>query len=640
VYAARLALASILTAAAAAAQGQGDLVKIASPNGQIEFRLMIAQPAETYALPRIAYQVYYRGKPLIDTSFLGYQIEDPVPLLGENVGLLDSKTASVDETYTVPAGKTNPIRNHYNSVLAEYLQNGSLGRRISIEARAYDDGAAFRYIVPNTTPLPEIRIDNEETEFNFAKDGESYPLILRNFQTNYGDEFSRLTISGIHPESLIGLPFLLEQPGVGWVAITEAQRENYAGLYLSHLDGGRFIATLAPRADQAQMAVYSKTPLVSSWRVLAIASDPGKLIESNLTMNLNPPSAIADPSWIKPGKALSTEASAPLSAASVKHLIDFASDAKLEYILIDPRWAATAEGLPPDVATPAPAFDLQGALAYAKSKRVGVWLAADWNSIDRQMDRAFPMFEKWGVSGVVVGGLSRTDQWMVDFCRRVAATAAAHRLMIDFHGAFLPDGIARTYPNVLTQEAVLGSEYLKSSARPNPLDDVTFVFTRMIAGPMDYGPGGFDNATAADFISRGERPMTLGTRAHQLALFVAFDSPLTIIPENPEAYRGQKEFEFIKEVPASWEETQFVAGKIGAYAVVARRSGKDWYLGAIASFTPREIEIPLAFLGKGGYAAEIYSDAGIDRKTLNSATMLKLNLASGGGAAIRFRPAS
>ena len=604
----------LLALIATAARAQSDLVKVASPNGQIEFRLMVAQPSELYALPRIAYQVYFQGKRLMDTSFLGYEIEDAVPLLGQNVGLVDSKTASVDETYTVPAGKAKNIRNHYNSLLAEYMQNGSLGRQISIEARAYDDGVAFRYIIPNTTPLPEVRIDTEETEFNLARDGESYPLILRNFQTNYADEFSRLTMSGLHPESLIGLPFVAEQSGIGWVAITEAHRENYAGLYLSHVEGSRMIATLAPRPDQQSMTVYAKTPLVSSWRVLMIASDPGRLIESNLVMNLNPPSAISDTSWIKPGKAAQAE------TANVKKLIDFAAEAKLEYLVIGSGWAAGAEGLPPDITKPAGGFDWQQVLAYARSKHVGLWLTADWKSLERQMDEAFALFEKWGVAGVVIDGLNRTDQWMTGFSWRIAETAAAHRLMVDFHGAFLPDGIQRTYPNVLTQEAVLGSNYLKSSARPTPLDDVTFAFTRLLAGPVEYAPAGLN--------------------AHQLALYVVFDSPLVAVAGAPDAYRGQKGFEFIKSVPASWDETRFLQGRIGEYVAVARRSGDNWYLGSITNGTSREIEIPLGFLNKGSYEAEIFSDNGIDRKTVSSSSALKLDLASGGGAAVRFHPAN
>lgn len=642
-------LVFLLLATASLGFAEGDLIKVTSPNGQIEFRLMISQPPVEFALPRVAYQVYFQGKRLIDTSYLGYEIEDPVPLLGENVGLSASKFDTVDETYTVPAGKTKTIRNHYNSLLAEYLQNGSLGRRLNVEVRAYDDGVAFRLVIPFTTPTPEVRVDSEESEFNFVKDGDAYPLILRNFQTNYEDQYSRFTLSGIHPESVVGLPFLVEQPGIGWVAVAEAHLENYAGMYLTHAGGTKMISTLAPRPDQPAMSVYSKTPLVSPWRVLMIGTDPGRFIESNLVMSLNPPSVIADTSWIKPGKAAGNAWSgAPVTTAVLKQYIDFAAESKLEYALIGPGWAVIEGSLPADLTKPEPTLNFAEVLNYAKSKRVGLWLSVDWNSLDRQMDDAFPLFEKWGVAGVYIDGINRDDQWMIDFYRRVMQKAAEHRLLVDFHGAFKPDGISRTYPNAITQGAVLGLEYFKTDARPNPAHDAMLPFTRMLAGPMDYTPGGFDNVTAAEFAPREVNPMVLGTRAHQLALYVVFESPLQVVADRPEAYKGQKDFDFIKAVPASWDETRFVSGQVGEYAAIARRSGNGWYLGGITNWTARTLDLPLGFLGKGNYIAEIYADApdatanpkhtSIEQQRVNASTPLKISMASGGGVAIRFRP--
>lgn len=647
-------------AAAFGAYGQSDSIQVASPDGQIEFRLMIAQPPESYTLPRLAYQVSFRGKRLIDTSFLGLEIQDQ-PLLGENVGLVSSKTGSVDETYTVPAGKSKVIRNHYNSLIAEYLQNGSLGRRLNVEVRAYDDGVAFRYIVPRTTPLEEIRIEDESTQFQFTHDADTYPLILRGFQTPYEDQYNRVTLSGIHPESLIALPFLVEQPGVGWAAITEAHIENYAGMYLKHTGGRTMLSTLAPRVDEPELAVKGTTPLDCPWRVLMIGSEPGRLIESNIVSNLNPPSAIADTSWIKPGKtawnwwsgsqADGVSFKPGMNTATMEHYIDFAAESKLQYMLIDAGWAAPGQdGAPADLTKTIPAIDMPEILAHAKSRGVGVWLWAHWTSVDLQMDQAFSLFEKWGVAGVKIDFMNRDDQWMVAFYRGVAEKAAEHRLMIDFHGAFKPDGISRTYPNVITREGVMGLEYLKWSARTTPEHNVMLAFTRMLAGPMDYTPGGFDNVTQAEFQPRNIKPMVLGTRAHQLALYVVFESPLTMVSDYPEAYQGQKDFDFIRAVPASWDETKVVNGRVGEYVTLARKSGTEWYVGSITNWDAREVEIPLEFLGKGQYVAEIYSDAGdadvnpkhtaIERKSVNATMRLKLNLASGGGAAIRFRPAN
>lgn len=633
------------------ALGQIDELRVASPNGQIEFRLFGYPQEESSEYPRLAYQVYFRDKMLMDTSYLGLNIRDQ-PVLGVNLGYVKSTRASVDESYTVPAGKSKSIRNHYNSLTAQYLQNGTLGRQLTMEIRAYDDGVAFRYDIPYSDPLRDLYIENDSTQFRFAEDGETYPLILQNFQTNYEDQFSRVTLSGLHPDSLIGLPFLVEQPGIGWIAITEADIDNFAGMYLHHLEGRAMEADLSPRLDEPMLAVTGHAPAQSPWRVLLIGSDPGRLIESNLVANLNSPSAIADTSWIKPGKtAWNWWSGDAVNTATIKRYIDFAAASKLEYMLIDSGWAAPNRApLPADITKAAPALDMPEILRYAKSKNVGVWLWAHWTSVERQMEDAFALYQKWGIAGVKIDFMNRDDQWMVDFYHRVARTAAAHRLMIDFHGAYKPDGMSRTWPNVITREGVLGAEYLKWSARATPDHDVMLAFTRMLAGPMDYTPGGFNNVTRAEFQPRNSNPMVMGTRAHQLALYVVFDSPLMMVSDSPEAYAGQREFDFLKQVPSTWDETRVVNGKVGAYVTIARKSGAAWYLGAITNWDSRDLDIPLEFLGQGNWTAEIYSDApdsgvnpkhtAIERKRVTAAEKLKLPLAPGGGVAIRFTPAS
>jgi alpha-glucosidase len=656
-----LLLTVVALAAAGCALGQesADVQNLSSPNGQIQFQLFLTrQPDPSLDYVRLAYQVSFKGKTLIDTSFMGLDIQDQ-PILGVNVGLVSSKTAAVDQTYTVPAGKTKTIRDHYNSLTAEYMQNGTLGRRITVEVRAYDDGIAFRYVVPWSNPLVDMKIIDEVTEFEFAEDAPTYPLILKDFQTPYEDQYNRVTLSGIHPNSLIGLPFLVEQPGIGWVAVTEADIDNYSGMYLKHEDGRIMISTLAPRLDDNMIAVRTSAPMICPWRVLLIGSDPGKLIESNIVASLNPPSAIADTSWIKPGKAAwnwwsGTQAEGVdfvpgMNTATINHYIDFAADAKLEYMLIDAGWAVPGEGnLPPDITRAIPAIDMPEILRYAKSKKVGVWLEADWTSLQRQMDDAFALYEKWGVAGVKIDHMNRDDQWMVDFYHRMAKTAAGRHLMLDLHGAYKPDGLSRTWPNVITREAVMGLAYSKWGARTTPDHDVMLPFTRMLAGPMDYTPGGFDNVTPAQFQPRIDKPMAMGTRAHQLALYVVFDSPLMMVSDYPEAYKGQKDFEFIKEVPSSWDETREINGKVGEFVTLARRKGNEWYLGAITNWDSREVSIPLEFLGPGNWTAEMYSDAPdagvnpkhtvIEQRPVTASTLLKVNLAPGGGVAVRFVP--
>lgn len=641
-----LFLASSLSAFA-----QIDELRVSSPNGQIEFRLFGYPQDEPSESARLAYQVYFRGKMLMDTSYLGLNIQDQ-PVLGVNLGLMTSRRDSVDETYSVPAGKSKSIRNHYNSLSAEYMQNGTLGRKLTMQIRVYDDGVAFRYDIPFSIPLTDLLLENDSTQFRFAKDGEAYPLIVTNFQTPYEDQYNRITLSGIHNDSTIALPFLVEQPGVGWVAITEADIDNFPGMYLHHLENRAMEAVLSPRIDLPLLAMTGKTPARSPWRVLLIGADPGRLIESNIVSDLNAPSALADTSWIKPGKAASNGWSGDQTdTATVKHYIDFAANSKLEYMLVDEGWAEPNEGtLPADITNTIQTVDMPEILSYAKAKNVGLWLSVNWASVQLQMEPAFTLFEKWGIKGVRIDSMNRDDQWMVDFYHRVAKAAAAHHLMLDFHGAYKPDGLSRTWPNVITRQAAMGGEYSKLGARVTPDHDVMLAFTRMLAGPMDYAPGGFDNVTRAEFQPRDSKPMVLGTRAHQLALYVVFDSPLAMVSNDPEAYQGQKDFDFIEEVPATWDETRALNGKVGEYVTLARRSGRDWYVGSITDWDSHDLDIPLEFLGPGNWTAEIYSDAPdadttpkhtvIERKRVTATEKLKLTLAPGGGAAIHFIPAS
>jgi alpha-glucosidase len=628
---------SALAQAPPASLADEDLVTVTSPNGRIVFRLFNGPPPDPSSpLPRLAYEVDFQGKRLIDTSYLGFEFVAAVPL-GEKLSLIRTTPRSADETYALRSGKASVVRNHFNGAVAEYIQNGSQGRLLTIEVRAFDDGVAFRYWVPRSPPLEDMPIENEVTQFVFAQDGSAYPLILRGYRTAYEDQYTKTVLSGIHPESILGLPLLVEQPGVGWAAITEADLDEYAGLYLRHSHGTALRAQLAPKLDGTPLAVRLRTPLASPWRVILIADQPHKLLESNIPASLNAPPEISDVSWIRPGKAIQ----APAEAAAIAEAIDFAAESGLEYVLIGPGWPSPGDRGATDITQPNPALGLSALLARARQRNVGVWLAVPWTAADAQMESALAQFEQWGVRGVRIDGPDRDDQYAIAFYRRVVKAAAAHRLMLGFRDSFKPDGIQRTWPNVLTHEAVVGLEYARSGARANPEHDAVLAFTRLAAGPMDYTPGGFRNTTREEF----QPGMTLGTRAHQLALLVLFESGLQTLADPPSAYRNQPEFEFIRTVPAAWEETRALAGSVGEYVAVARRRGEEWYLGAITGWAARELEIPLSFLSPGEYAAEIYTDsdapqrARIERRTVNASSSLRLALGAGGGAAVRFRPA-
>lgn len=653
------AFLSLLLLTGVAAQPTPAMVK--SPDGALEVAVATLSGNVPGDLGRLAYKVALRGKTVLDWSRLALEIQGLAPL-GAEVRIISTEPSSADETWSSPAGKTNPIRNRYNALLVKTAEPARRMRLLNVEVRAFDDGVAFRYMVPEQPSIRELRIAAELTEFRFAKDGRSFPLILQNYRTSYEDDYHELPLSGIQPAYLIGLPLLVELPGVAWIGLTEAHIDNYAGMYVARgADARTLQARLSPRIDEPGLAVATAAPAATPWRVLMIAAEPGRLVESNMVVNLNPPSAIADTSWIKPGKtswdwwsgsrAENVPFKSGMNTATMKHYIDFSSRNRLEYMLIDAGWAHRGAGpndSGSDLTKTNPNIDMPELLDYAKSKNVRLWLWAHWSDIDRQMDEVFPLFAKWGVAGIKIDFMDRDDQWMVNWYRRVAKKAADHKLLLDFHGAYKPDGIRRTYPNVLTREGVMGLEYLKWSARITPKHNVTIAWTRMLAGPMDYTPGGFENVTPAEFQSRNRAPLVMTTRAHQTALFVVLESQFQMLADHPGAYEDQKELDFLRAVPATWDETRVLAGQPVKHITIARRRGADWYIGSITD-DPREVEIPLAFLGAGAYTADIYSDAPDaavqpknslrEQRRVDAKSLLKMKLAPGGGFAVRLTPA-
>lgn len=656
----------IITVAAlcsALARAQSNPVALKSPDGALEISIATlsgATPSESGG--QLSYRVTFRGAPVVEWSRLGLDIQGS-SMLGADVRILASNTSELDESWTALHGKANPVRDQYKAVVVHTAETGRRVRKLDIEARAYNDGVAFRYAIPEQPGIRELRLAAEATQFRMSKDATTFPLLLRDYRTSYEDDYHQLPLSGLHPNYLVALPLLMEVPGVAWVGLTEAHIENYAGMYVSiGRDPRTLEARLAPRVDEPGLAVSTQTPAFSPWRVLMIAAEPGRLVESNLVINLNPPSAIADTSWIRPGKtswdwwsgsvAKNVSFKPGMNTDTMKHYIDFSARNKFEYMLIDAGWAKRGTGpndSGSDLTQLNPNIDMSELISYAKSKNVRLWLWAHWTDVDRQLDEAFTLFEKWGIAGVKIDFMDRDDQWMVNWYRRIAKSAAAHKLMLDYHGAYKPDGLRRTYPNLMTREGVMGLEYTKWSSRITPKHNVTLAFTRMLAGPMDYTPGGFNNVTKDEFQSRNQFPMVMGTRAHETALFVVFESAFQMVADYPGAYDDQKELEFLRTVPAAWDETRVVNGRPVEYITIARRRGTDWYVGSITDWSPRELEVPLSFLGTGSFSADIYSDAPDaaaqpknsvrEQKRVDARTVLKLKLAPGGGAAIRITPA-
>jgi alpha-glucosidase len=391
-----------------------------------------------------------------------------------------------------------------------------------------------------------------------------------------------------------------------------------------------------------------------------LGAKPGDLVASTILTSLADPNEIGDTSWIKPGKVAwdwwngpvvpNVPWKAGMNTETFKHFIDFAAEFGLEYVLVDAGWygADNRDGTL-DIAAPVPEIDVPGLVAYGREKNVGILLWVNWECVRDQMELAFPLYEKWGVKGVKIDYMDRKDQEIVAFYQRATRTAAKYHLAVDFHGAYAGSGEERTFPNWLTREGVMGLEYNKWSDRTTPRHNVTIPFTRMLTGPMDYTPGGFRNVTAADFTPRNELPVVMTTRAQQLAMYVVYDSPLQMLADAPSAYRGEPGSEFLKAVPATWDETRVLDGKIGEYVVIARRHGTEWFVGAMTDGA-RKVAIPLGFLGGKAFDATIYADTG--DTAANPARLavlparlggkgsrpLELSLAAGGGAVLHLRP--
>ncbi|MGA8026990.1 MAG: glycoside hydrolase family 97 protein [Bryobacteraceae bacterium] len=609
---------------------------------------------------QLTYSVSFHDKPLIDRSVLRLELQGQRPL-GSEVRIIAQRPSTVDETYSLVTGKASVVRNHYNALSIDLEEPAEAGRKLVIEARAYDEAIAFRYAIPDQTSIREFRLTSETTEFRISKDATTYALVLPNFRTMYESEYIKLNATafanknGLSNRVLIGLPLLMRVPGVAWMAITEADLRGYSSMYLvnpSTAWGGHWFESRLAPGDDPDVAVTGELPHHSAWRVLLVSEDPGKLIESNVIGSLNPESAIQDTSWIHPGLtawdwwsgSIGPDGKSAFTTATMKYYVDFAAKSGFPYMLVDAGWSA-----PHDITKMNGRVDIPALVQYATSKGVKIWIWLLYAEADAQMDEAFPLYEKWGVAGLKIDFVERDDQRGIEFYYRAAQKAAEHHLMLDFHGATKPTGLERTYPNVLGYEAVLGMEQSKAGMRDNPDHRVTLPFTRMLAGRMDYTPGGFENVTKDDFAARSEHPMVMGTRAQQLAMYAIYEAPFQMVSDTPKAYEDQPAFEFIKHVPATWDETRALNGEPGEYITIARRRGNEWFLGSMTNWNPRQLVIPLTFLGPGKYTAEIYSDAEdadrypkgvrVHKETVDRNQLLRPALATGGGYAVRFVPA-
>jgi alpha-glucosidase len=613
------------------------------------------------------YKVYFKNQHLIKQSLLDIVLNGVS--IGKNCEILDTSIKKVDEVYDVPVGKLRKVR--------DICREGKITVRAGdilydIIFRVYDNGVAFRYNFPKQAGLKDIKITEERSHFNFPQDYRVYAMELNTGITptgymaySYEGHYNETNLSGIDEDALIGMPLLVEGDHF-YAAITEAALKDYGGASLKrdHEAEHSLVTNIAKARDNDTIRVKSYPPFATPWRVIMIGEKLADLVESNIILNLNDETAIKDTSWIVPGKAVWpwwTDYANPADATHVtkmntqvfKQYIDFASKHNVPYLIIDAGWycpedVAWSDPLNQD-ATKVTAGDLNlgKVINYGKDKNVKIILWVHGATLFKQLDEALKTYDKWGVAGIKVDDWGREDQEWVNFWWEVAEKAASYKLIVDFHGTYKPTGLRKVYPNVLTREAVAGLEQSKWGNKCNLEHEVTIPFTRMLAGPMDFTPG----AVAREWF--GDKFQVEGTVAHQLAMYVVYESPLQMLVDYPAAYENNKEaLSFLETVPTTWDETRLIGGQVGDYVVMARRSGEDWFIGVMTDKKPRQLKVTLDFLGDGEYTCDIYTDLStasndptiierniVEHKTVSvkKGNIIRISLVSGGGFAARLQ---
>ena len=673
-----IAIAMLAAALLAPAAHADTVASVASPDGALKVELDLNGEG------RLAYRVSRKGQPLVADSRLGFLLRNDRQFLR---GLkLDAQSArSFDETWEQPWGERRFVRNHYNELRASFVEGDRDHRRLDVVFRVFDDGIGFRYEFPKQPKLDEVQIADELTEFAIA--GPATAWWIPAWEWNREEYLYNRT-----PLAEVGVaqtPITLRTADGIHLSIHEAALVDYAGMNLMRGGDGRLRASLTPGSPAK---VVRHAPFATPWRTITISDRAGGLVESSLILNLNEPNKLGDVSWFKPSKYVGvwwslhldkeTWATGPkhgATTANTKRYIDFAAEHGFRGVLVegwnvgwDGDWFANGWNF--DFRKPTPDYDLQGLAAYAKSK--GVHLIGHHETgcavshYERQMDEAFALFDTLGIDAVKTGyvcdagQIERQDaaggpvirewhegQWMSGHHLRVLEAAAKHRVAINSHEPIKDTGLRRTYPNWISREGARGQEFNAWGDPPNsPEHEVTLVYTRMLAGPMDYTPGVVSLT--------GKNGQEIGsTLARQLALYVALYSPIQMAADLPEHYAEHADaFQFIKDVAVDWDESRVLAGEVGEYAAIARkqRGSPQWFVGAINDRHPREVALKLDFLEPGKrYRAEVYRDGeGADwhgaarfrfvrenREAKRGDTMT-LWLAGGGGAAVRFVPLS
>lgn len=625
--------------------------KLISPDNNLQLTVSVKE--------NITYSLQANGQDIILPSVISMELEKYGELC-KNASVLNVETKLENKTQTavIPVKRKKIIDNYFEMTI--HFKNN-----FSLIFRVYNDGAAYRF----STTLPgEITVKNEGVNLTFGKDYKTYFPEEEKFQTHQERLYKNINLSEIGEKRFCSIPAMVDLQNAGKIVFTEADLFDYPGIYLSGTGEIKTaLKAIFPHyalktelkrdrdeivKEAADYLAITKGTRQFPWRIFVYSTEDKQLLANDIVYRLAKECQLENTDWIKPGKVAwdwwnanniyGVDFKAGINTDTYKYYIDFASKNGIEYVILDEGWYKLGNLLDLN-----PNINVEELTKYAAEKNVGIILWVIWKTLDIQLQPALDQFVKWGVKGIKVDFMQREDQWMVSYYEKIAREAAKRKLLVDFHGAFKPTGLYKTYPNVLTSEGVKGLENCKWGKEASPGNDVTFPFMRMLAGPADYTPGAMINATQNDFKDIFNRPMSQGTRCHQLAMYVLYESPLQMLADSPSNYMKEEEcLSFISHVPVVWQNTVPLDAKVGEYMLVAKQGSNCWYVGGMTNWTERDLTIDFSFLEKGNYNIEIFRDGvnadkcGVDYKkvtqTISSSDKLKIHLAPGGGWAAKI----
>jgi alpha-glucosidase len=622
-----------------------------SPDNRIEVRIRTATA--------LRYDVLLNGRPLLQDCTLSLDIDHTA--LGHESKVIKSNEITHNEIVVpVVRQKFAKISDYYNELRLE-MEGG-----FAVAFRAYNEGVAYRF--ETTLPQEQVKVYGEEMGLNFPGNFLVYYPQEDSFFSHNERRYVPQHLSEIAPTFIASLPAVVDVGNGAKLAIAESDLEEYPGLWLKGTGGNGLAATFPPYplkqvlekdrdfkvVESADYIAVTNGTRTYPWRVFGIVEKDGDLLTNQIVWLLEKPSQVADTSWIKPGKVAwdwwnannvyGVDFHAGINTDTYKYYIDFAAKYRIPYIILDEGWYKLGNLL-----EVVPEINMEELTAYARQKNVGIILWVVWKTLDDQLIPALDQFERWGIKGIKVDFMQRSDQLLIEYYHKVSREAAKRKMLVDFHGDQKPAVMTRTWPNLISTEGVRGMEWSKWGAETEPKHNVTLPFTRMFLGPMDYTPGAMLNAQKISFAPIFNRPMSLGTRCQQLAMYVVYESPLQMLADSPSNYLREPEaMEFLAPVPTEWDETEVLDGRISEYVVVARRNGTDWYVGAMTDWQSRDLEINFSFLPDGNFQMTSYqdgvnadryaSDFKMEKGQVNKNTKMTIHLAPGGGWAARIHP--